>query len=150
MSTDLVLAIAHHLAVFTLVGILAAELAILRRGFKGFRVALLGTIDLFYGASAALVLVAGFLRVFFGAVPAEYYLTYWVFWAKIGAFVIVGLLSLPPTLTIFRWRREALINPEYSPPEAGVLRIRRYLLAEVAVLALIPILAAMMARGVFR
>ncbi|MEX0628122.1 MAG: DUF2214 family protein [Cucumibacter sp.] len=145
--TDLLLAIAHHLAVFSLVAILAAEFAILRRGVKGTRVALLGTVDLFFGATAAVVLVVGFLRVFYGAAGPDYYLFNWVFWAKVGAFVLVGLLSLPPTLVFFRWRREALVNPDFSPPDDGVNRVRRFMLAEAVVLASIPVFAAMMARG---
>lgn len=146
--TDLILTIAHHIAVFTLVGILAAELAIMRRGFKGERVALLGIVDLGFGISAAVVLVAGFLRVFYGATDPAFYLGNWVFWAKIGAFLVVGLLSLPPTLTIFAWRREALIDAEFTPPDAAITRVRRFMLAEVAVLPLIPVFAAMMARGI--
>jgi putative membrane protein len=146
--TDLVLAAAHHLAVFTLVAIFAAEFAIMRRGFKGVRVALLGRVDLFFGISAAAVLVVGFLRVFYGAAGPDYYLTNWVFWAKIAAFAGVGLLSLPPTLMIFGWRREALIDPDYSPPDEEVARARRFMYGEGALLALIPVFAAMMARGV--
>ncbi|HUV32376.1 MAG TPA: DUF2214 family protein [Devosiaceae bacterium] len=145
--TDLILAVFHHLAVFSLVAILAAEFSILRRGFKGFRVALLGAVDLGYGVTAVLVLVAGFLRVSYGAADPGFYLGKGVFWAKIAAFLAFGLLSLPPTLIIFRWRREALVNQDYSPPDAGVALVRRYMLAQAALLALIPVLAAMMARG---
>lgn len=147
--TDLMLAIARHLTVFTLVAIFAAEFAIMRRGFKGVRVALLRRVDLFYGITAAAVLVVGFLRVFYGAAGPDYYLTNWVFRAKIAAFVGVGLLSLPPTLMNFGWRREALIDPGFSPPDEAVARARRFMFAEGALLALIPVLAAMMARGTF-
>lgn len=146
--TDLVLAAAHHLAVFTLVAIFAAEFAIMRRGFKGVRVALLGMVDLAFGIAAAIVLVVGFVRVFYGAAGPDYYLTNWVFWAKIAAFVAVGLLSLPPTLMIFGWRREALVDPDFSPPDVEVARARRFMFAEGALLGLIPVLAAMVARGV--
>jgi putative membrane protein len=144
---DLVLAILHHLAVFTLVGIMAAEFALLRPGLVGERLAFLGRIDSAYGAVAGLVLVAGFLRVFFGAAGAGYYLGNWVFWSKIGAFVLVGVLSGPATMAIARWRREAKASPAFEPGIDAVAGARKFLYAQIAVLALIPIFAAAMARG---
>ena len=50
--TDLILAIAHHLAVFTLVAIFAAEFALLRPGLEGKRLTQLGSLDRAYGATA--------------------------------------------------------------------------------------------------
>jgi len=144
---DLVLAIAHHLAVFTLVGIIAAELVLLRPGISGATLRRLSKIDAAYGGVAMLVLVAGFLRVFFGASGSGYYLPNPVFWMKIGAFVLVGLLSIQPTISLTRWRREVKAHPDYAPSDALVARSRNFLLGEVLVLILIPILAAAMARG---
>ena len=68
MDWDLVLAGGHHLAVFTLVAIFAAEFALVRPGLSGQRVAQLARIDGAYGAIAMLVIAIGLLRIFFGAV----------------------------------------------------------------------------------
>ena len=144
---DLGLAIAHHLAVFTLVGIIAAEFVLLRPGVSGAALQRLGRIDGAYGAVAMLVLVAGFFRVFFGASGPDHYFLNPVFWMKIGAFVLVGLLSIQPTITLVRWRREAKAAPDFVPSEGAVARSRRFLMGEVLVLILIPVLAAAMARG---
>lgn len=144
---DLVLAVAHHLAVFTLVGIIAAELVLLRPGITGPGLQRLGRIDGAYGGVAILVLLAGFLRVFFGASGADHYLQNPVFWMKIGAFILAGLLSIQPTIALVRWRREAKAAPGFIPADAAVARSRRFLLGEVVVLAFIPIFAAAMARG---
>ena len=144
---DLVLAGLHHLAVFSLAGIVAAELALLRPGVSGAALQRLGRIDAAYGGVAAAVLVVGFLRVFFGAAAADYYLNNPVFWAKIGAFAAVGLLSIQPTVSILSWRREARSSPGFAPSGAAVARSRRFLIAEAAVFALIPVFAAAMARG---
>ena len=145
--TDLLLAIAHHLLVFTLAGILAAELVLLRPGIERGRLEQIGRIDLSYGAIAGAIVVVGFLRVFFGFKGPEAYLGNWAFWMKIGAFVLVGLLSIQPTMSIIRWRRAAAGDAAYSVPADAVARSRTFLWAEVIVFALIPVFAAMMARG---
>lgn len=144
---DLVLAIAHHLAVFTLVGLIAAELVLLRAGITGAALDRLGRIDGAYGGVAVLVLIAGFLRVFFGASGAGFYLQNPVFWMKIGAFLVVGLLSIQPTLALVGWRKEAKTAPGFVPADIAVAKSRQFLMGEVLVLILIPIFAAAMARG---
>lgn len=145
--TDLLLAIAHHLLVFSLAAILAAELAIIRPGLGGASLRRLGIIDLHYGLIATLILIVGFARVYMGVKGPDAYLGNWAFWAKIGAFVVVGLLSALPTMRILQWRKTARADPGFALTDGEVRAVRPFLLAEVAVFALIPIFAAMMARG---
>ena len=76
---DLILAIAHHAAVFTYVAIFAAEFALIRNGLSGPRVLQLGRLDAAYGGVAALVIVIGIIRVIFGAAGWEYYVGNWAF-----------------------------------------------------------------------
>ncbi|GLQ12260.1 hypothetical protein GCM10007913_41930 [Devosia yakushimensis] len=147
MDIGLLLAIAHHLAVFTLVGIIAAEFAMLRPGIAGSRLNQLAKIDGAYGAVAGLVIVVGFLRVFFGGTDASYYLTNFAFWGKMAAFLVVGLLSIQPTLSLLRWRKRLASEPDFAPPASEIAASRRFVHGEVAVLVLIPIFAAAMARG---
>jgi putative membrane protein len=139
---NLILAIAHHLAVFALVAIFAAEFALLRPGIEGKRLTQLSKIDGAYGAAAGLVVVVGIIRVIFAGAGWEYYVGNWAFWAKMVAFVAVSLLSIPPTLAIIRWRKSGV-----PPADAGVNSVRRFLLAEAALFLLIPAFAAAMARG---
>ena len=144
---DLVLAILHHLLIFSLAGLLAAELALVRPGVGGATLKTLGLIDAGYGATAGLILVVGFSRVFLGAKGPDFYLSNPVFWAKIAAFAVVGLLSILPTLAILRWRKADKAQADFTPPAAEVARARQALLVELAVFALIPVFAAAMARG---
>ena len=143
--TDLVLTIAHHLAVFTVAGLLFAEVVLLRPGMTGDRIRQLGRIDSAYGAAAGIVIVAGVLRVIFGAAGWEYYVGNYMFWAKMAAFVLVGLLSIPPTLAVLGWRKQLAANPSFSPDNAQVARLRRFF--ELIAFAFIPAFAAAMARG---
>ena len=146
--TDLLLAIAHHLLVFSLAAILAVELATIRPGLGGASLRRLGIVDLHYGLIAALILIVGFARVYMGVKGPEAYLGNWTFWAKIGAFALVGLLSAPPTLRILQWRKRARAEPGFALGAADVKAVRPFLIAELAVFALIPVFAAMMARGI--
>ena len=144
--TDLVLAIAHHLAVFSLVALVAAEFFLLRPGIAGARLHQLGRLDAAYGMVAMLVIVAGALRVWLGNAGPSYYLVNWVFWAKMAAFALVGLLSIAPTRSILRWRKAA-DTAGYTPPAGEIARARTFFIAELVVIAFIPAFAAAMARG---
>jgi putative membrane protein len=139
---DLLLAIAHHLAVFTAVAIFAAEFVLLRPGIEGKRMERLAKIDGAYGAVAGLVVVAGILRVIFGSAGWEYYVGNWVFWAKMVAFLGVGLASLVPTVALIRWRRAGTV-----PTDNDVNGVRRFIWLEAGLFIAIPILAATLGRG---
>ena len=147
MDIDLILAGAHHLAVFAVVGIIAAEFALLRPGLAGPQLRQLAAIDRAYGGVAMLVILAGVARVFFGQSGAGYYLANHVFWGKMGLFVLVGLLSIQPTRALLRWSRALRDDAGYVVPAAEVAASRRFIHLQLAGLALIPLFAAAMARG---
>lgn len=139
---DLLLAILHHFLVFTLAGLLAAELALVRPGLSGPNLALLGRIDSAYGGVAMAVIVVGICRVIFGLKGWEYYVSNHAFWGKMVAFVIVGLLSIRPTMRILAWRRSGEVPP------MEITAVRSWIKGEVFFLALVLVFAAAMARGV--
>ena len=144
MDIDLILAIGHHLVVFLLVAIFAAEFALLRPGLAGARIGQLARIDAAYGGVATLVIVVGVLRVIFGASGWEYYVGNFAFWGKMAAFLAMGLLTIQPTITIRRW---AKAGQDHVVPDAEIAASRRYIHLQAGVLLLIPIFAAAMARG---
>jgi putative membrane protein len=148
MLTDLLLAIAHHLLIFALFGLLVTEMAILRPEIPGARLVRLARVDSAFGIVAGLIVVVGFSRVFFGLKDSAFYLQNPVFWAKIAGFVVVGLLSIQPTIRIIQWRRATAADPGFSPATPAVLATKRFMHYEAAVFILIPIFAAMMARGI--
>ena len=143
---DLILAIAHHLAVFTYVAIFAAEFALLRPGLSGPRVLQLGRLDAAYGGVAALVIVIGIIRVIFGSAGWEFYVGNWAFWTKLAAFIAMGLLSIQPTIAIARWRRATAGDATFVPSDADVSAARRFIYAEAVALACIPLFAAFIPR----
>jgi putative membrane protein len=139
---DLTLAIAHHILVFGIFAIIFAEFWTVRPGMSSAIVSRIASIDLWYGIFAAVVVVIGFCRAIFAAKGWAYYSHNAFFWAKIGSFAAIGLLSLPPTLAFIRWRRLAVL-----PSESDIKTVRRYLHTELALFVLLPVFAAAMARG---
>lgn len=148
MTVDLVLAVLHHLVLLALVGAFAAEMVLVRNGLSQEGVRRVARVDGLYGGLAGAILVIGFARVFFGLRGWEFYGGYWVFWAKVAAFVVMGLFSVQPTMRIRRWLGQASADAAYVVPDAEIAAVRVWLMRQGAVLLLIPVFAAMMARGV--
>lgn len=148
MDLDAALTILHHLAAFTLTGMLIAEMALIRGRLDGDAIRRFATIDALYGASAGIVVLAGVGRLLFGAVPIEFYLGNAFFWIKMASLATVAAISLLPTIQGIRWRRALQNDPSYATPATETGRVRRALVVQLAVLPLIPISAALMARGI--
>ena len=146
-TTDLHLAIAHHILVFALAGVLAFEVGAVRAGMTGPDIRRVARVDLWYGILAALIIAVGFSRAVFAAKGWDYYSHNMFFWAKMGTFLLVGLLSIVPTVAYIRWRGAAKRDPAFVPATSAVANVRRFLWAEVFLFALIPAFAAAMARG---
>jgi putative membrane protein len=146
-TTDLSLAIAHHLLIFLLAGVLAFEIGVMRPSLKREDILLIASVDNWYGILALAVLVVGFLRAIDAAKGWAYYQANGFFWAKIAAFIAIALLSIIPTIQIIRWRRALKKDASFLPAAPDIASVRRYLWVEVAVFAFIPAFAAAMARG---
>jgi putative membrane protein len=146
-TTDLVLAIVHHLLVFSLAGIIGAEFVLIRGDLPAATLKRLAGIDRHYGIIAALIIIIGIGRVFWGLKGWEFYVYNWVFWAKMVAFGIVGLLSIVPTVRFISWNRQASANPSFAVPASELASVKTYIRAEAFVFLLIPVFAAAMARG---
>jgi putative membrane protein len=139
---DLVLAIVHHILILSIFGVLFAELALVKKGVDLATITRVGRLDLMYGALAGLILAVGFSRAIFAAKGWAYYSHNLFFHLKVGTFLVIGLLSIPPTVSYIRWRRAGA-----APSDAQVSGARRWLLAEMALFMLLPAFAAAMARG---
>ncbi len=144
---DFVLASLHHLVAFSLVAIIAIELVLVRPGMDAATIRRLSRIDLGFGIAAGLMILVGFVRVFFGLKGSAYYLANWVFWTKMAVFAAIGLLSIQPTLRIIAWRRLIEVDSHAVPMRQDIMRVKRVIHVEAGLVLLIPILAAAMARG---
>ncbi|HWY61786.1 MAG TPA: DUF2214 family protein [Rhizomicrobium sp.] len=146
-TTDLTLALAHHVLIFMLAGVIALEIGIIRSNMSGGDVIRVAKIDIWYGILAGAILVVGFSRAIFAAKGWAYYSVNLFFWAKIGTFAMVGLLSIVPTMAILKWRRALKTEPAFLPAPPDIHQVKRFLWIEAVLFAFIPMFAAAMARG---
>ena len=147
MWIDALLTYFHFVSIFLLFAFLSVEAVLLRRPVNADTARLLGRADLFYGIAALLVLVSGPLRMLFGAKGMAFYTGNPLFWIKLLLFAIVGTLSLLPTLCFLRWARAARNDAAFAADEAERRRMRLFVMWEIHLSALIPLLAVLMARG---
>lgn len=138
----------HHLAAFTLVAALAVELALLRGELTATRARQLLSADRIYGMSAGVILVIGLARAFFFEKGAHYYFHSIPFIAKLSLFVVVGLLSIYPTMQFISWRTE--VKAGRAPAVAGekARRLRSIIHLQLGLIAVLILCAALMARGI--
>lgn len=148
MIPTALMAFLHHLFAFTLTACLVYEFVAFRKGMTLEEARRIQRVDLAYGISAGLLLVVGLLRVFFFEKGVNFYIHSPFFWVKMGAFLIVGLLSIDPTIRYIRWNKTLGQNkaPEISDDEFK--RTRLLLWLELAGIVVILLAAPMMARGV--
>jgi putative membrane protein len=146
MMTDFLLASLHHLLVYALVAMLVTESVLLRGAIDRTVLRRLAGVDFGYGLCAVALIVVGICRIAFGIKAYDFYLHNPWFHAKIGTFLLVGLLSILPTVRFLRWRKALAANPAYLPDPAEVGKMQRLLRFELILVAAIFVFAAAMAR----
>ena len=142
------MAFLHHVFAFTLVACLIYEFIAFRKGMSIEEARRIQRVDLAFGISAGLLLVAGLLRIFFFEKGVNFYINSPFFWVKMMAFVIVGLLSIDPTIRYIRWNKSLSENKTPEINESEYKRTRLILWLEVIGVVVILLAAPMMARGV--
>jgi putative membrane protein len=141
-------AYAHSLGFMVCFAALVLERRLIRANPQRQEATLLVITDVVYGVASLTVLLSGILRVLYFGKESSFYTENPLFWWKVGSFVAVGTLSLYPTLLFILWaiplRKGEL--PQVSEALAG--RLRWILTIELVGFAIIPLQAALMARGV--
>jgi putative membrane protein len=85
------------------------------------------------------------IRLFVEKGPA-FYLHQPLFHAKLSLFVLMGLMSIYPTVRMLAWRRAAASQGGVAPPEYR--RVLMVVRLELALLLVLPFLASLMASGI--
>lgn len=146
MIADTTLAILHHVLAFMVMAMLAAELMLVRPGLAGAAIRRLSAIDGAYGGLAMGVLLVGAARVVWGAKGWDYYASNPWFWLKIGTFLLVGALSVAPTIRYGAWRKAFAADANHVPPAGEIAHARTMVHAQLGLFILVPVFAALMAR----
>ena len=137
----------HHLCAFTLVAAIAIEFALIRSELSLSSARRLLATDMVYGIAAGALLVVGLLRVFFFEKGAAYYFHSHAFLAKLSLFIIVGLLSIIPTMEFLSWRGAIRAGQVPVMEPSRRKRVTVVIHGELAAIVVILLCAAIMARG---
>ena len=145
MST--LFAFLHHLCAFTLVSAVAIELALIRGELTLASARRLQVTDQVLGIAAGALLVIGLLRVFFFEKGSDYYFHSHAFMAKFSIFIVVGLLSIIPTVEFLSWRKALGAGQVPVIPAKKLRLVTAVIHGELLAIVLILLFAAVMARG---
>jgi putative membrane protein len=147
MTLEALLAYAHLLAILTLVVFISSEAALCRPEWLNARVVeRLGKVDMVYGIAAGAVLLTGIARTWWGIKGTSWYWGNGLLHLKLALFIAVGLMSIKPTLMFGRWRKQLRADGSL-PAEAEVRIARKWIMAQAHIIALIPLAAVFLARG---
>jgi putative membrane protein len=148
MTSSALFAFLHHAAAFLLVAVVMVELVLMRGEITVATARTLLRMDSLYGLCAVVLLIVGFIRVFYTEKGAAYYFHSGSFLAKLALFIAVGLLSILPTVQFLGWRKALKAGQAPAVDEATRRRVRMIVHTELTLLLLIMLCAALMARGV--
>jgi len=147
MTLEAILAYVHFLAILTMVVFISSEAALCRIEWMNEKVVeRLARVDAIYGMAAILVLATGIARTIWGVKGSGWYWTNPLLHVKLTLFIIVGLISIFPTITYIRWRRQLRENKSL-PSAAEVRKTRRLVMIQAHILVVIPLFAVFLARG---
>jgi len=144
---DVILAYLHYFSLFTAFALLVAELAVLQLPSQPGRWRFLSRLDIGYFAAAIGILATGLARVFLGFKPALYYWHDTWFHALWITFLLIGLLSIVPTVYFIRWAKAERATPGFAPPAGAVRHARGHVALELLLFCIAPLFAILMARG---
>jgi putative membrane protein len=144
MSLEIFLRYLHFVSIFAIVSTLVAEHLLLKNKMTRGELRKLARIDAIYGLAALTLLGAG-LTLWLGSIgkPAEFYSKNWIFHTKIALYIVIGLLSIYPTVFFIK-NRKGIPDETIEIPKAIFWMLR----LEILLIFVIPILAGLMAKGI--
>jgi putative membrane protein len=131
----------HFLGIIILSAALVSEHVLLSIDTSVKKFKRLAFIDAIFGLSAIVIVTAGSLLWFVVGKPSEFYSQNWIFHTKLTVFLLIAILSIYPTLFFIRNRNKSI--EQVWVPKTLIMVIR----AELSLLLLMPLLAALMAHG---
>ena len=147
MTFEAILAYLHLLAILTMVVFVSSEAALCRvQWLNAAVVERLAKVDRVYGIAAIMVLATGVARTVWGVKGTAWYWTNPLLHVKLTLFIIVGVISIFPTMTYVRWRK-TLRTTGALPAEADIRKTRKLVMVQAHLIALIPLVAVFLARG---
>ena len=148
MLAAALIAFGHFLAFFALTAALVVELSLLTESMSVEVARRVRRADRVAGLFAGLLLLFGTLRVIYFDKGAEYYADNLFFQITIGLFLLAALISIYPTLSFARWKRDLDLGVAPALGAAQLKLLRRALHWELVLISGILLCASLMARGI--
>ena len=147
MLASALIAFGHFLAFFALTSALVLQIALLTDSPTIEIAKRIQRADRAYGLMAILVLLMGFLRVFYFEKGAAYYFDNSYFMIKMGLVVVIGLMSAYPTMNYLRWNKDIKQGRAPKLSIVATLWIRKALHYQLIAIIGVIFCASMMAHG---
>jgi putative membrane protein len=148
MSLGIAVAWIHYVGIMLLMASVLGEHLLLKPQISLASAQSIQRLDIIFGASATLVLITGVARMYLEK-GVSYYLHHGAFHILLGLFIIIGLLSIYPTMAFLKWGSDTRAGHAPDVPAAQLKRLQMILRAEMALLVVAPLFAAWMAHGPF-
>lgn len=148
MIINALFAVAHFLAVFGIVATLFFEWMTISPTPTYAEARRLQLCDRWYGICAVLILVVGFARVFHFEKGSAFYFASPFFHAKLTLFVLIGLLSIYPTVRFIKWGAQTKQGLAPIVAEREYKTIKALLSTQLILLIGVAACASFMARGI--
>ena len=147
MLYQAIFAYLHYLSIIGVFITLVIELILFKPSLTHREARVIQRTDSVYGLSALMVLVTGLLRAFYFGKGYEYYFGNNIFLLKLGLFLVVGILSIYPTIVFIKWRKFIKPGESLTVDKSRAVRVMNLIRLEVLIILFLPLLAALMSRG---
>jgi putative membrane protein len=148
MKLQALLAYVHYLSIITVIATLVVEMVVFEKVLSRKDIKKLQGADSLYGLAAIMVLATGTLRIMWYGKGWSYYLDNYFFITKLSLFLFVGLLSIYPTVAFLKWRKLPKDQELFTYDDSTYKKLLGFIRLEVILVFLIPLFAALMARGI--
>jgi putative membrane protein len=150
MLTNSLVAFLHFIAAFGIVATVVFEWLTFSRTPTYVEARRIQLSDRWYGIFAGVILVVGFLRVYYFEKGSEFYFSSPFFKVKLWLFLIAGLLSIYPTVKFIQWGKDLKQNRAPTMTDKEYSAIALILKIELVLLLGIMLSASLMARGILQ
>ncbi|MEO1253467.1 MAG: DUF2214 family protein [Bacteroidota bacterium] len=137
----------HILCIMVVISCIVVERISIKPKIKWKTLLMLLRLDGLYGFAAIVVVTTGLLNWMQFGKGYEYYATNSIFILKFTLFIIVGLLSIYPTVSFFKYKKRHRKDPPEEVNIPNVTYLKWAINAELILMAIIPLLATLMANG---
>lgn len=148
MTGVLTLAWLHYLAMMFLAAALIAEHLMFSPRPDRAMARKIVIVDLIYGISLLVALLTGMGRMFHGGKGVLFYMHNAAYHTKFTLFVVMALVWIYPAVKFFGWRRALKAGDTPAMSESDSRRVLMAIRIQLLILVFLPLLAAMMARGI--